>query len=44
MIVVGKSAKARHLGVERFLASMAEWGMPEIMGESERFGQILVET
>jgi len=23
---------------------VAEWGMPEVVGESERFGQILVET
>src|SRR5215468_6047267 len=44
MVVVGKSAETGHLGVERFFAGMAEWGVPEIVGESERFGQILVET
>src|SRR5215472_9101179 len=44
MVVVGKSAETDHFGVERFFAGMAEWGMPKVVGESERFGQILVET
>src|SRR5262245_61834053 len=44
MVVVGEPAKTSHLGVERLLAGMAKRGMPEIVGESECFGQILIEA
>jgi len=41
--VVVEPAIIAHAIVERILTSMAEGGVAEIMGESERLGEILVE-
>ncbi len=44
LFIVRKPAEAGHLGVERLLPGMAERGVPEIMGERQGLGEILVEA
>src|SRR6185295_3883119 len=41
--VVLKAAVRPHAGVQRILPGVAEWGVAEVVGERDRFGQILVE-
>ena len=38
-----KAAKILHTGVQRLFARMAEGGVAKIMGESQRFCQILIQ-
>jgi hypothetical protein len=38
-----EAAEPGHALVERVLARMAEWGVAEVVGERQRFGEVLVE-
>ena len=42
--VVVEAAEARHAGVERVLARMAEGGVAEVVRQGERLREILVEA
>jgi hypothetical protein len=44
MSIVIKAAVALQGGIERFLASMAEWRMAEVVRERERFGEVFIEA
>src|ERR1035438_10922229 len=37
-------AEARHLAIQRFLSGMGERGVPDVVGQSQGFGEILVES
>ena len=41
--IVIEAAECRQAGIERAFSGMAEWRMPQVVGERERLGQILVE-
>jgi hypothetical protein len=42
--VVIKAAKSRKRFIERALTGMTEWRMAEIVGERQRFGEVLVQS
>src|ERR1039457_453214 len=42
-VVVESLAEARHLAIQRFLSGMGERGVPDIVGQSQGFGEILVQ-
>ena len=43
-VVIESLAEARHLPVERLLAGMGERGVPDVVGQRQRFGEILVQA
>ena len=44
LVVVREAAEPRHLGVQGFLAGVAERGVPKIVGKRHCFGEILVKA